>query len=206
MCVMTTQLTGVLLFSHLQFHLLCFWSDVDGADEGSRCSCFVFDASLSLLWLPVCLSGGLPRQLPLIFPRLGLILEDGEALSSWQQAGIGLSYGLVVLAQWSLTSHPKIYINKKKQQRGFGGAACLKHDALLRLRQLAFSGELILSHFVWHFQRAAGFYFFLSFILNFVQRRMFSFEVLHMNVSSVHNTTRIYISLVHCYTRSPLKE
>ena len=59
----------------------------------------MFDASLSLLWLPVCLSGGLPRQLPLIFPRLGLILEDGEALSSWQQAGIGLSYGLVVLAQ-----------------------------------------------------------------------------------------------------------
>lgn len=41
-----------------------------------------------------------------------------------------------------------IYINKKKQQRGFGGVECLKHDALLRLRQLAFSGDPILSHFV----------------------------------------------------------
>ncbi len=80
---------------------------------------------------------------------LGLILEDAKALLSWQQPEIGWSYILLVLTQWSLTSHPKIWeVKTKKHQWGFGGVACLKHAVHPRSAPPASAGILERPHFV----------------------------------------------------------
>lgn len=123
----------------------------------------VFDASRSSP-LSVFLGGVAPAAYSNL-SRLGLILEDAEALLSWQQAAIGLSYyGLVVLKQWSLTNHPKyIYIFifiKQEKAEGLWWRSMFKtwHSPLL---QLAFWRHPILFDIF----RVLQVYFFLLFPL-----------------------------------------
>lgn len=113
----------------------------------------------------VCFFGGVAPAAYSNLSRLGLILEDAEALLSWQQAAIGLSYyGLVVLKQWSLTNHPKyIYIFifiKQEKAEGLWWRSMFKtwHSPLL---QLAFWRHPILFDIF----RVLQVYFFLLFPL-----------------------------------------
>lgn len=91
---------------------------------------------------------------------------------------------------------------------GFGGAACLKHaihPSLLPPLQLAFWRNPILSHFVWHFQSAAG--LLSSFFCCFYPELCAASDVFFILRFCIWmNTRHIYISLVHCCTWDILKE